>query len=191
MNDDFYIDPELANSLQPKIDRMKNEGAWNDLVDLLTPVCQRYKMEYYFFEEISRAYYQLKEFSESLKYADAAYDIEKHDVLVLFARGMALHGCEHHAEALDMFDRILRKNAKRTACGIHGEGMWTLAIFNDARYMKGICFMEMGDYIRARRYIKLHLTRRRRGRPSVFTKKDVLRRYNKTLDLIEKSKKAT
>ncbi len=75
--------------------------------------------------------------------------------------------------------------------GIHGEGMWTLAIFNDARYMKGICFMEMGDYIRARRYIKLHLTRRRRGRPSVFTKKDVLRRYNKTLDLIEKSKKST
>ena len=191
MNDDFYIDPELAHSLQPKIDRMKNDDDWSGLVDLLMPVCQRYKMEYYYFYEISGAYYQLRNFSEALKYADAAYDIEKHDVLVLFARGMALHGCEHHAEALDMFDRILRKNAKRTACGIHGEGMWTLAIFNDARYMKGICFMEMGDYIRARRYIKLHLTRRRRGRPSVFTKKDVLRRYNKTLDLIEKSKKAT
>ena len=191
MNDDFYIDPELAHSLQPKIDRMKNDDDWSGLVDLLMPVCQRYKMEYYYFYEISGAYYQLRNFSEALKYADAAYDIEKHDVLVLFARGMALHGCEHHAEALDMFDRILRKNAKRTACGIHGEGMWTLAIFNDARYMKGICFMEMGDYIRARRYIKLHLTRRRRGRPSVFTKKDVLRRYNKTLDLIEKSKKST
>ncbi len=191
MNDDFYIDPELANSLQPKIDRMKNEGAWNDLVDLLTPVCQRYKMEYYFFEEISRAYYQLKEFSESLKYADAAYDIEKHDVLVLFARGMALHGCERHAEALDMFDRILRKNAKRTAYGIHGEGIGTFATFNDARYMKGVCFMEMGDYIRARRYIKLHLTKRRRGMYSDFPKRQVLKRYNKLLELIEKSKKST
>ena len=191
MNDDFYIDPELAHSLQPKIDRMKNEGEWNGLVDLLMPVCQRYKMEYYFFYEISRAYYQLRNFSEALKYADAAYDIEKHDVIVLYARGMALHGCERHAEALDMFDRILRKNAKRTAYGIHGEGMWTFATFNDARYMKSVCFMEMGDYIRARRYIKLHLTKRRRGMYSGFSKRQVLKRYNKLLDLIEKSKKAT
>lgn len=143
MNDDFYIEPELAHSLQPKIDRMKNEGDWNGLVDLLRPVCQRYRMEYYFFDEISAAYYQLRNFSEALKYADAAYDIEKHDVIVLYDRGMALHGCERHA----------------------------------------------GDYIRARRYIKLHLTKRRRGLYSDFSKRQVLKRYNKLLDLIEKSKK--
>ena len=55
MNDDFYIDPELAHSLQPKIDRMKNDDDWSGLVDLLMPVCQRYKMEYYYFYEISGA----------------------------------------------------------------------------------------------------------------------------------------
>jgi len=185
-----YITVEEAHLIQPKIDIFKKKGEWINLLNLLKPICKKYKGEYYYFSELARVYDQLGEYTKALSYIDMAYSIEKKDVMVLYDRGVILESNERYEDAIKMFDKIFKQNILRVAYIFPGEGIkWTRSIYNDSRYLKGICFMKLGDYTRARYYIKLHIAKRCRGQYSDFSKQQVIKRYKTLLEQMKTSTK--
>ena len=181
-----------SDNFQERLSELKATKKWSELVAFLEKECLLHENDPFILTELSGAYIMIKEYQKALTAAQKAYQLQSDDVLMIYNYGDSLTCLDRYEEAVVIFDNILKKSISRVAYGFPGEGMrWTMGVFNDARFLKGICLREMGDFIRARRYIKLHLTKRRPGVYSDFSKRQVLKEYNKTLDLIEKSKKST
>lgn len=185
--DEKFLPESFRPEFQSKLDYLKRCGKWYELIEFLKPLADKYSEEYYIMSELSNVYYVVRNAEEALRYAQLAYEIESHDIIVLYSLGCALLLNDRCEEALDFFNRILRKRVRDVAYGPHGEGLkWAQSFHIDAFYLKACCIMEMDDDKEVLRLINLHLRRRKRGVYSDFTKRQVLRRKS----IIEKRLKS-
>ena len=175
--DEMFMPESFTPEFQKTLDTLKHARKWEELVSYLKPLADKYSEEYFIMSELANAYCCLDKAEDALFYAQLAYEIERHDIIVLFSLGWAYVENKMYPEAIDFFNRILRKRVKDVAYGPHGEGMrWALSFHIDAFYWKAICVMEMGDYKEALRLINLHLRKRMRGVYSDFKKRRILKR---------------
>lgn len=164
------------------ISLLKSKAAWPELKDFLLSCIGEYPDEYFFHTELSSTYYSLERFKESLISAETAMRLKggEDDVWVNYHYGMALAANDKNTEALAQFEKICRKRVTTIAYNVHGEGLKSAeSLKNDATYMIGVIHMELGNYAKAKKYMALHLSHRKRGLYSDFTKQQVLARYHK------------
>lgn len=191
-HDYLKLIPNTDQRFQKELDRLSSQCRWSELVDFLEDYANFYPDEYFVFAKLSHAYYHLDKGPECLANALEAMavfnrvDPRGSDVIVPYHLGMAYVLNDMFHEAIAMFNQILAKNLKDIAYGVHGEGLkWARSFYYDSMYMKGLCYMQLGEYRTARRLIKRHLSKRCRGIRSSFPRKDVLNVLDKLNELLK------
>ncbi len=165
-------------AFQTTLDALKARQDWLPLREFLKEKSELYPDDYYILTELSSICYLTNHPQEALNAAQKAKDLEPDDdVLVSYNLGMALSLNEMYLEAIENFDTILSMSIDDIAYGEHGEGRkWAQSIYNDSLYMKGVCYMELGKGEDAKKCLISHLSNRRKGLYSDFSRKQVLRR---------------
>ncbi|WP_295731846.1 tetratricopeptide repeat protein [uncultured Muribaculum sp.] len=173
--------PESEISVfQRALDELKAGKNWNGLRDFLKDKSELYPDDYYILTELSQAYFLINSPKDALCAAQKAFLLEENDELVIYNLAMALQLNGMYSDAMKYFDMILSKLIDDIAYGNHGEGKkWAKSLHNDSLYMKGVCYMELGNNEEAAYCIRSHIYNRRRGIYSDFSRKQVLRRLNK------------
>lgn len=176
---------EYFSKIVPKIQATKNDEKlallkagekWEDIIDLLQPLADKYSNDYYILTELSWAQHNIKRYKEALHNVEKAMKIESHDVYVWDAYACALLYNDQYDDAIEWYNKILRMSVPDIAYGPHGEGLkWAQSIHTDAFFWKAYCYNGKGDYAEARRLTKLHIRKRQKGVFSNFSKKEVLK----------------
>lgn len=175
----------MVRSFKKKLEDLKAQRKWQELIVFLEENSRLYPNEYFIFTILSEVYCKIDNKEKALATSERAMAIEDRDILVLYNYAMSLVLNNRYSEAIVVFDRILNKRLKTVAYGHYGEGIkWTRSIFNDSRYLKGLCYKKLDNHKEAYRLIKLHLSRRKRGIYSDFTRRHVLKTLNELSDLM-------
>lgn len=163
-----------VKEFQERLNTLKAQDKWEELIGFLQPLAEKYTNDYYILTELSFAQHNVKQYNDALLSVTKAMKIENHDVYVWDAYACALLYNDQYDEALEWYNKILRKSVSEIAYGPHGEGWkWALSIHTDAFFWKANCYDGKGDYREALRLTKLHLRKRKRGVFSDFSKKEV------------------
>lgn len=164
-----------ANKFQERLNFLKSSDEWEKVIEFLQPLADKYTNDYFILTELSEAQHNIKRYKEALRNATKALKIESHDIIVWDAYACALLYNDRYNEAIEWYNKILRKSITDIAYGPHGEGWkWAQSFHIDAFFWKACCYDCKGDYREARRLTKLHLRKRQRGVVSNFTKNKVL-----------------
>lgn len=178
----------IASKIQQMIDDYKERGEWIKLHSLLLEIIKDYPDEYYFLTELSSVCYQLNLPSECLNYAERAYKIAVNDLWVTFHYGMALYLNDDFEESQIMFSKIISTSVEVLAYGEHGEGLkWAKSLINDSRYMIARCMMQQQKYSDAEIILQEHISKRKRGLYSDFSKRQALNHLQYIQQKIENS----
>lgn len=161
---------------QTTLDFLKAKRNWNELIDFLKEKAERYPEAYYILSELSQAYRLVDNSQGALLCSQRAMQlVPDDDDLVIYNHGVALMLNDMYSEAITYLNMILVKSIDEIAYGEHGEGKkWGTSLYNDSLYVKGVCYMELGNRVEALHYIQLHLSNRRRGLYSDFSRREVL-----------------
>ena len=85
-------------------------------------------------------------------------------------------------EAVRLYREILKSGVRKVGLVDTTEGIrWAKSLINDTRYRLGQCYCDIGDLSQSARYLRAHLKNRKRGQRSNFTRKEVLKKLEKTL----------
>ena len=170
-------------AFQATLNYLRAKRNWDELRDFLQEKADQYPEDYFILTELSQAYRFVDNSRQALYYSQKALElVPDDDELVIYNHGMALQDNEMYSEALPYFNMILEKSIEEIAYGEHGEGMkYAKGLYNDSLYMKGVCYMELGNKEEALHYIQLHLSNRHRGQYSAFSRQEVIQCLNELL----------
>ena len=141
---------------------------------------------HYLLTRLALTHYEQRQYETALHYSQKAMELAPHCPLVLWDHAGALEQTGHEREAIRIWKRLLRRGIERVAHGPCGEGIRQAeSLLNDCRYRIGKTYGFLGRPALARRYMHAHLTHRRRGLPSIYSRADVLR----NLERIARQKK--
>ena len=172
-----YMSARAGKIFQSKLDLLKRKSDWNGMITMLKRYVSRYPNEYYIYQQLAATYYieSIGKYQLALKCAENAFNMEPDDDLNIYTYACSLYYVGRLDESFDLFSRITSKDVDAIAYGEHGEGiLYAKALINDSIYMMGVICQDKHQYKEAREQFMKHLTTRRRGQYSDFTKKQVL-----------------
>ena len=174
---DGFMPSNVSNRFQSKLDMLKHSSDWNGIITMLKRYASKYPNEYYIYQQLAATYYieSIGKYQLALKCAENAFNMEPDDDLNIYTYACSLYYVGRLDESFDLFSRITSKDVDAIAYGEHGEGLlYAKALINDSIYMMGVICQDKHQYKEAREQFMKHLTNRRRGQYSDFTKKQVL-----------------
>lgn len=122
-------------------------------------------------------YYEERKYKMALRYEDQALVLAPNCPLVLWDKAGSLQMLGRHAEALELYGRLVRRGVNRIACGPFGEGLAR------ARGLVADCHLRMADSFKALgrdgdsfRSFEKHLDMRGPGCHSVYPLSSLHRR---------------
>ena len=178
------LDKKQNAKFQAKLDYLKENFKWKQVIKFLEPYIEKYPEEYYMYGELSSAYEFVDE-KQTIIYAQKAYDIEPNDYYVLDNYSFALFLNDRYDEAVAICNRIKEDGLQKIIDNEHSEGIrWSKSIYIDNFYVLAICLLELEDYKNALDAINEHLKCRRRGIPCDFKKQHVLKRKEEIVKLL-------
>ena len=130
---------------------------------------------HYLVSRLALTYYEQRQYETALHYSQESMKLAPHCPLVLWNYAGALEQTGHEREAIRVWKRLLRRGIERIAHGPCGEGIRQAeSLLNDCRYRIGKTYYFLDRPALAWRYMHAHLTHRRRGLPSIYSRADVL-----------------
>lgn len=130
---------------------------------------------HYLVSRLALTYYEQRQYETALHYSQESMKLAPHCPLVLWNYAGALEQTGHEREAIRVWKRLLRRGIERIAHGPCGEGIRQAeSLLNDCRYRIGKTYYFLDRPVLAWRYMHAHLTHRRRGLPSIYSRADVL-----------------
>ena len=178
------LDKKENAKFQAKLNYLKENFKWKQVIKILEPYIEKYPEEYYIYGELSSAYEFVDE-KQTIIYAQKAYDIEPNDYYVLDKYSFALFLNDRYDEAVAICKRIKEDGLQKIIDNEHSEGIkWSKSIYIDNFYVLAICLLELEDYKNALDAINEHLQYRRRGIYSGFNKRHVLKTKEEIVKLL-------
>ena len=130
---------------------------------------------HYLLTRLALTHYEQRQYETALHYSQKAMELAPHCPLVLWDHAGALEQTGHEREAIRIWKRLLRRGIERVAHGPCGEGIRQAeSLLNDCRYRIGKTYYFLGHHALAWRYMQAHLSHRRRGLPSIYSRADAL-----------------
>ena len=173
---------------QSKIDRLfkkfykaYHEEKWLEAKNLMHEIIRNEKrISFFNYSRLSSCYYELREYKTALKYAKIAYKINRKSPLVLWDYAGALMMVEKERDAIKLLQQI--KNLDEYTIGhvITTTGTkWARALLNDCNFNIGQCYYRIHEDSKAKKYLLEHLSNRKKGLRSLYSKRQVLKLLNK------------
>ena len=132
------------------------------------------KMEYLKLIEQTNKLYDSGKYLEALQKIRLARKLEPNDLLVDYSEAGILFAIGQYCQADTIYQNILSMGAEEFTIKSCGRGKsWSDTIILDSSYEQARCKICMGDYITGISLMEKHLSMRRRGLHSEFSKKEV------------------
>lgn len=131
-------------------------------------------MEYWKLIEQSNKLYDSGKYLEALQKIRHARKLEPNDLLVDYSEAGILFAIGQYYQSDTIYQKILSMGAEDFSIKSCGRGKsWSNTIILDSLYEQARCKICMGDYITGISLMEKHLSMRRRGLYSEFSKKEV------------------
>lgn len=156
-----------------------NKDWQNALLELLN-FLEEESNSFWFNTSLSSIYYELREYDTALLYAEKAYKLNPKSPLVMWDYAVVLLMVDKKQKAIKLWKRILSLEENEIAFNLTSEGLkWARALRNDCYYRIGQAYYYLGQDKLANEYIQTHLSHRKKGQMSIYTKKEVIKFLNK------------
>lgn len=158
-----------------RIETLVEKEDWENARKAILKELEAEPDSHYLTTRLALTYYEQRQYETALNYSREALKLAPHCPLVLWDYAGALEQTGHEREAIRVWKRLLRRGIERIAHGPCGEGIRKAeSLLNDCRYRIGKTYYFLDRPVLAWRYMHAHLTHRRRGLPSIYSRADVL-----------------
>jgi tetratricopeptide (TPR) repeat protein len=157
---------------------------WQKAIDVLKKLLVDEPDSHWILTNIGISYYEMRRYKTALRYSKKALELAPNCPLVLWDYACALDMLDRKMEAIKIWKGLLRRGVEKAAYGDCNEGIrWAKSLLNDSRYRIGQSYLNLGKRKLALRYLREHLSQRKRGLPSIFSRKEVLKNIKSTEQL--------
>lgn len=171
------IDEKYKKEFSAKLNVLLGNEKWEEARKLIEKEIVKYPEEYFLHTSLAKVYFNLKSFDKAFNSALKAMDIEPNDPLVIYDYACTLYSLDKFNDAASEWNRIVKQDIGEILNSEFGEGVkWVKSIVNDSRFRMALCYIELGNKIKALELINEHLQYRQRGIYSDFTKKQVIKK---------------
>ena len=193
MNNNHQHTTEEFNDLVNK--SIMNEE-WDNAKLILEKELEKSPDDHWIITQLSEVYYEMRDYDKALELSTKAIELAPDCPLAMNDNALHLFMHEKDNEAIEIWDKMLKKGVEEIAFGKCGEGLRNAkSLLNDVRMRIGLSYFETGQNEKALLYFKEHLNNRQRGLYSNFTKQEVenkiheieLLQNHKTIQTAEKN----
>lgn len=153
---------------------------------LLKKELENHPEEYWIVTNLAIVYYESGDFKKALEYSNKAMEMAPNDPLVLNYHAPILRVNDRFQEAIDTWMKVMNMSEEELANSRFGEGVkWAKSLVNDIRYNLGNAYSLLDDYATAVKYYQEHLSNRKRGMYSIYSKAEVQQELDEALWMLE------
>lgn len=132
------------------------------------------------YSRLSSCYYELRNYERALEYAKKAYKLWPTSPLVLWDYAGPLVMLGKEKKAITLLKRIQSMDTDLRTYGFADpQRSWMQSIKDDAYYLMGRSYYLIGEDALAKEAYLAHLATRKKGKRSIYSKKQVLKDLNK------------
>ena len=125
--------------------------------------------DHWLLTRLSLTYYEQRNYKQALKISERALDLAPRCPLILWDYAGTLDMLGRTAEAIRIYQKIIRRGADSLAHGECGEGMaWARGMLADCYFRMGLCYGDRGNRSKATVALRKHLSLRRLGCRSIY-----------------------
>ncbi len=167
----------MSKKIVKKIQKYSEKERWDKAEQLLLGLLEKDPDDHWVLTKLASTYYEEYNYKKALKYSEKALKIAPSCPLVNWDYACALDMMNRKKEAIKIWKKLLNRKLEDIAFGECGEGIrWSKSLLNDCRYRIGVSYLEMGKNAYALKYLNEHIKNRKRGLPSLYSKKEVLKK---------------
>jgi tetratricopeptide (TPR) repeat protein len=177
------------------IEKLIKEERWTEARTLIRQRLKAEPQHHWLLTRLSVTYYEQRRYTLALKYAMQAFEQVPSCPLVLWDYAGALQILGRHAEALDLYARLVTRGVKRLAVGDCGEGKaWARGLVSDAHYRASLSLKALGNEEASVSAFEACLDLRGPGCRSIYLLKDLnvpTKRASKALQTTSRAAEST
>ena len=153
-----------------------NNGNYGETIQLLKTIMhEEKKVSFWYYSRLSSCYYELKDYENALGYAKIAYKMKPKSPLVLWDYAGVLIMVKKEKRAIELLKRIQEMEDDFTVYKFEKSLIkWMQSIKNDANFQIGHAYYIIREDRLAKDYYLKHLSQRKKGLKSIYSKKQVL-----------------
>ncbi len=161
-------------------DYIMNEE-WDKAKEILEKELAKNPEDHWIITQLSEVFYEMRDYDKALELSTKAIELAPDCPLVMNDNALHLYMHEKDKEAIEIWDKMLKKGVEEIAYGKCGEGLKVAkSMLNDVRMRIGLSYFETGEKKKALNYFNEHLNNRQRGLYSNFTKREVEKKIKDT-----------
>ena len=136
-----WVPPKQWNRINRMLAKKKSDE--QALVSYLKRKSREFPREYYLKTLLTEHLADMKRYTESLRYAEDAYEQEPTDMLVAYDYANALCYNGKYDDAIKIISIVIQTDINIIAYGDHGEGLrWAKTLQRDAKEVLEVCMKE-------------------------------------------------
>ena len=136
-----WVSPKQWNRINRMLAKKKSDE--QALVSYLKRKSREFPREYYLKTLLTEHLADMKRYTESLRYAEEAYEQEPTDMLVAYDYANALCYNGKYDDAIKIVSIVIQTDINIIAYGDHGEGLrWAKTLQRDAKEVLEVCMKE-------------------------------------------------
>lgn len=163
-----------------KVNRLFAEGNWGEARDFLLTGLVAKPKDHWLLTRLGTTYYEERNYSEALKFAEKAFTLAPRCPLVLWDYAGTLAANGRLKEAVKVYGWLILRGQHAIANNECGEGEeWAAGLIADCWFRLGLCYESLQDKAKAINCLEKYLGERHEGLASLYTRKDAIRRLIK------------
>lgn len=152
----------------------KNED-WENAKSELLKFLEIDSQNFWYNSSLSSVYYELRNYPVALKYAKKAFELNPNSPLVLWDYAGVLYMLDQEKKAIEFWEKIISLDDNEIAFELTTEGIkWAKSLKCDSYYRVGQAHYYLEDDNLAKKFLQLHLEKRKRGIKSRYKKSEVI-----------------
>ncbi|HAS39834.1 MAG TPA: hypothetical protein DCS93_05115 [Microscillaceae bacterium] len=167
---------EHKNEVTTLLHQYLDEGSWIKAQKLLENELKSFPNDFWILTNLSEIYYEQHHYDDALKFAEQALKVNNDNPLVLHNYASILDMKGETQRSIDIWLDLLNKGISYILKECGESKRWAESLLNDVRARLALSYSDLDNFNDALKYLKNHLDNRKRGLPSNFTKKYILRK---------------
>ena len=158
---------------EKKLEKLYKNHNWKQARNMILELINNDSKNHFLWTRLASVQTELHDTKNSLLAAKKAYQLKPNCPLVCWDYGNILSANGHEKQGLSVLNKILRMGTAASK-GDCGQGVRdSRRLRNDARYIIGICYYNLGKKNLSKKFIDKHIQARKKGVKSFFPLKIV------------------
>lgn len=156
------------------IGRLLDEARWVEARSFIKKELKKTPSDHWLLTRLGTTYYEQRQYKKALEVTEKALRLVPRCPLSLWDYANCLDMLGREEEAIQVWQRLLKREVNALAYGLCGEGKkWAEELVNDCRYRIGLAYADTGHRRAARFYLQAYLKNRTPNRRGIYSLKEV------------------